>query len=688
MAYKLGIDTGGTFTDLVLFDEGKKNVSMTKVLSTPSNLTQGILTGVRKITELCGITPEDISFLIHGTTVATNAILEHKGAKTALLITEGFKDVLSIVRQDRPLMYDFFAQRPEALVPRHLRFEVKERVLYDGTVLHPLDESQAREIALQLRKENVEAVAICLLHSYVNATHEKKLKEILMEFIPDLKISISCEIVPEIREYERMSTTILNSYVHPVMEKYIMLLAEELKKLGFREELHVMQSNGGIMTKKMAAEKCINTALSGPAAGVVGGVYLAKLAGSDHVITVDMGGTSFDICLAYQEKFALSNQSEIGGHAIKVPMIDIHTIGAGGGSIGWIDPGGGLRVGPQSAGAKPGPACYGFGGEEPTVTDANLVLGRINPEYYLGGKMKVDIEKSIKAIKEKIADPLGLTVEEAAEGITRVVNVGMVKGIRYISIEKGYDPREFTMVSFGGAGSLHALEMAEDLQILKVIVPLIPGATSAWGLLMSDFRHDFTRTYFRRVGELDLAHLNMVYYQMETEALSKMKEEKVAGKDTFLVRTAKVRYFGQGYEIEVVLPGGEITPAALAQVQQSFHQAHEDCYGYQLPEAETALVNIGVSAIGKLPRPELATYPIQYPDASQAVKRRRRVFMHGDYKKAIIYDRYQLEPGNVFFGPAIVEQSDTTTLIWEGQKCEVDRYKNLIIYTGTGGVAQ
>lgn len=682
MAYKLGIDTGGTFTDVVLFNDESKEVVMTKVPSTPKNPAEGILNGIQKITEKQGITFGDIEMLIHGTTVATNAILENKGAKTALLVTEGFKDVLGIRRQDRPLMYDFFAQKPTALIPRHLRYEVSERVNYDGNILKPLNADQVKDIVVQLKKENIQAVAICLLHSYINPQHEIQLKEMLEKELPaDVKISISYEIVPEIREYERMSTTILNSYVHPVMEHYLSHLDKQLKIKGFSEEIHVMQSNGGIMSREKAASQCINTAVSGPAAGVVGSVYLSKLAGSENVITVDMGGTSFDICLAYKNNISLTKQTEIGGHAIKVPMIDIHTIGAGGGSIGWIDEGGALRVGPQSAGATPGPACYNKGGQEPTVTDANLLLGRIDPDFYLGGEMEVDKSLSYNAIKTRIADPLGISVEEAAEGIIRVVNAGMVKGIRYVSVEKGYDPREFAMVSFGGGGSLHALEMADELDIAKVIVPLMPGVTSAWGLLMADFRHDFTRTYMKKASEIDFNELNGQFNERIDEAGDMIRSEGVADEYVVFNKQADIAYYGQGYELTIPFPDGEVNEKSLAAVTDAFHKAHQDAYGYCLPESEIIIVNIGVSAIGRLPRPELIQYPAKKGDAEQAKKSVRKVYMRGAYRDVAIYDRYLLKSGDEFEGPCIVEQNDTTTLVWPGQHCEVDTYQNLVIYT-------
>jgi N-methylhydantoinase A len=679
MTYMLGIDTGGTFTDLVLYNQISKEITIMKVPSTPHNPAEGILNGINKITQLLCVEPKNLQFLIHGTTVATNAVLENKGAKTALLVTEGFKDILGIVRQDRPMMYDMFAQRPQALIPRHLRYEVKERVLYNGDVLIPLDSKQAEEIAIKLKEESIEAIAICLLHSYVNPAHEIKLKQVLSSRLPGIKISISSEILPEFREYERMSTTILNSYVHPVMEDYLMQLAENLQTIGFKKELHVMQSNGGIMTKKTAAEKCVHTIVSGPAAGVVAGVYLAKVSGSNNVITVDMGGTSFDICLAYNGEIKLTKETDIGGHTIKVPMIDINTIGAGGGSIAWIDPGGALRVGPESAGAKPGPACYCLGGTEPTVTDANLVLGRINPEYYLGGEMWVDKEKSYTAIKNRIADPLNLTVEEAAEGIIKVINATMVKGIRFVSVERGYDPREFAMVSFGGGGPLHTSDLSKELGIKKVIVPLVPGVTSAWGLLLSDFRHDFSQTFFRNTEDIDLADLNMQYLSLEGQGLEKISEGKVSKDQVILLRKAELRYAGQGYELEVDVPLGKLTRECIQLMEISFHKRHEEIYGYKITDGKTAFVNIGVTVIGKLPRPDIEFYQETGEDSTHAKKAIRNVYIDGKYIETIIYDRYALKTGNIIYGPAIIEQVDTTTLIKPGEVCTLDKICNLVI---------
>ena len=409
MGYRIGIDSGGTFTDAVLFDEETGAVHITKTPSTPHDPSVGVFEGIQKIIRLTGLPPQDVSALIHGTTVATNALLEYKGVRTALVLTEHFKDILSIVRQDRPKMYDFFQRRPEPLVPRHLRFEVRERMLYDGQVLTPLEDVQVQSIIARLKKDGILAVAVCLLHSYANPAHEIRIKELFDLHYPEASVSLSWEVLPEIREYERMSTTVINAYVMPIIDQYLRELESRLERSSLTVDLNVMQSNGGIMPSRSASKKSVATILSGPAGGVLGSQFLAELAGVKDLITLDIGGTSTDICLIAGGRFLTTKESEIGGHAIKVPMIDINTIGAGGGSIAWIDRGGALRVGPQSAGAVPGPVCYGRGGREPTVTDANLVLGRLNPEYYVGGEMTLYPEFSREIILEKIARPLGLT---------------------------------------------------------------------------------------------------------------------------------------------------------------------------------------------------------------------------------------------------------------------------------------
>jgi len=681
MGFRLGIDSGGTFTDVVLMDEGTGALHITKTPSTPSDPSMGVFNGIVKIIERTGVGPEGISALIHGTTVATNALLEYKGVPTALVLTEGFKDILSIVRQDRPKMYDFFQQRPEPLVPRHLRFEVRERMAYDGSVLTPIDEEQVRGIIDRIREMGIQAVAACFIHSYANPAHELKVKELFAAAFPGATVTLSCEILQEIREYERMSTTVVNSYVMPIIERYLGRLERRMGEAGLAVDVNVMQSNGGIMPAPSASKKSVATILSGPAGGVLGSQFLADLAGERNVITFDIGGTSTDICLISEGAYLNTKESEIGGHAIKVPMIDINTIGAGGGSIAWIDPGGALRVGPRSAGADPGPACYGQGGSEPTVTDANLVLGRLNPGYFVGGEMGLRLELARDAILHKVARPLGLGLERAAEGILKVVNANMIRGIRRVSVERGHDPRAFSLMAFGGAGPLHAAELALEMNIPRVLVPLTPGVNSAVGLLIADFRYDFSRTCLTRCSRVDAANLQSQVEEMETQALEEMLTEKIPREDIVFLRSVDMRYVGQGYEIEVPLASGTLTGRSIEDLVESFHAAHEQLYGYRLPLDETEIVYIRLAALGRVPKPTFTEKALEGEDASAALKTRRPVYIQGGIVETGIYDRGALHPGNRIQGPAVVEQFDSTTLVLPGQTCTVDTYRNLVIQT-------
>ena len=499
--YRLGVDTGGTFTDLCVFEETSGDVKITKVPSTPANPALAVINGIRKLIEREGILPEELCFLIHGTTVATNALLEHKGARTALLTTEGFEDVLHIGRQNRPKLYDFRASRPAPVVPRHLRFGVPERVLHTGEVFRVLDEAKVREIVEEIREQGIRSIAVSLIHSYANPIHERKIESIVSEIFPEAHVTVSAEVLPEFREYERTSTVCINAYVMPKVNDYVADLERQMKDMGIASDLYIMQSNGGVITARTARRMSARTVLSGPAGGALTGVFLSRAIERPNVITIDMGGTSSDICLIEGGTPRLTTESEIGGYPIKLPMIDINTIGAGGGSVARIDAGGALQVGPESAGADPGPVCYGRGGTEPTVTDANLVLGRLNPAGLLGGEMPLQLDKAIEVLEEKIARPLGLDVYRAAEGIISVVNANMIRGIRRVSVERGYDPREFVLVPFGGAGPMHGVELAQALNMKEIAVPAHPGISSAVGMLSADVRHDYVQDPHLRLRE-------------------------------------------------------------------------------------------------------------------------------------------------------------------------------------------
>ena len=685
MSYRLGVDVGGTFTDLLLFDEDSERVILEKVPTTTANQAQGIVRGIEKITRRAGIAPREISLLLHGTTVATNAILEKKGVTTALITTEGFRDVLHIMRQDRPKLYDFFAHRPLPLVPRHLRFEVPERISYTGAVQRKLDEKKLRSTVRQIKKQGVKAIAVCLLHSYANPAHERRIRDVLRAECPDAYVSISSEILPEIREYDRTSTTVINVYVLPIVDRYLRNLERDLQKTGLDRTVHVMQSSGGIMPSSLAGRKSASTILSGPAAGVLGGVALATHAGVRNAITVDMGGTSFDICLAHQGKPKFAHKCQIGGHTLKMPMIDIHAIGAGGGSIAWIDRGGALKVGPRSAGAEPGPACYGKGGREPTVTDANLVLGRLNADFFLGGEMKIDARAAHTAIEKKLAEPLGMSVLEVAEGIIRIVNSAMVKGIRFVSVEKGYDPREFGLVCFGGNGPLHAAELADELGVPRIVVPFAPGVNCAYGLLVADFRYDYVQTYLRSLPEIDVKELNSICRDLEATARARMAGEGLRKKNILISRSVDLRYAGQGYELEVPLAAGTVTRKALKAAEDRFHQLHNQTYGYSSPKEAMEIVNLRIACLGVMSKPRMRRERLAGSDPARALKETRKVFLKGRFRRTSVYDRGRLAPGTIVKGPAIIEQKDSTTLLFPANVARVDGYRNIIIDRGGGG---
>lgn len=683
MGYRLGVDVGGTFTDLVLFDEEKNCIQLAKVPTTVDNQAIGVTDGIERISAQHKLTPQEIEFLIHGTTVATNALLERKGVPCALITTQGCRDVLQIGRQDRPHLYDAFARRPPVIVPRHLRFEVPERMLYTGEVDTPLDEEGVIEVLERIKAAGIKAIGVCLLHAYANPAHERRIGELIQQYLPEATVSLSHAVLSEFKEYERMSTTLVNVYVMPIVKRYLDDLVANVKEKGVASNLHIMQSNGGVMTADSAGRRSVHTVLSGPAAGVIGALVIAEQVEAENVISIDMGGTSFDVSLCYGGQMRLTMESELAGLPLKVPMIDIHTLGAGGGSVAWIDPGGALRVGPQSAGADPGPACYGMGGRQPTVTDANLVLGRLNPDYFIGGEMQLDIKAAREAIRREIAKPLGLTVERAAAGIIQVINVTMVKGMRFVSVERGYDPREFMVIAFGGAGPVHATALAKELEVPRVISPPLPGATSALGLLMADFRQDYSQTYLRPLPKVDLETINRIYIALERAALGQMQQEGVAPEGVLCTRHADLRYLGQGYELEVMVPGGRLDAGNLQVVAERFYASHRQHYGYIKEENDVVeIVNLRLTAIGRVPRPRFAPAdhsPAAELNPARARKGERLVYLRDGFEPVNLYERSALVTGDGIQGPAIIEQLDSTTVLGPGQGAVVDGYGNLII---------
>ena len=680
MSVRIGVDVGGTFTDIVCFDEQEGDFRLLKVPSTPDRPSAAVVDGTRRVLDEFEVPAESVGFFIHGTTVATNTILERKGAEVALLVTAGFRDVPYIMRQDRPRLYDYFQQRPQPLIPRERRFEVPERMLYTGQVSRPLQEEPTRQLLRRLKALEVCDIAVCLLHSYVNPSHERTLRDWIRQEIPEARVSLSSDILPEFKEFERLSTTAVNAYVLPSVGSYLQRLEEGLGSLQIPSGLHIMQSNGGIMTSATAQSHCVHMVLSGPAAGALSGLVLGRKAGLDHIISIDVGGTSADVAVARDGNLHFAEETEIAGQILKIPAIEINTVGAGGGSIAWIDSGGALQVGPQSAGAHPGPACYRRGGSRPTVTDANVVLGRLNASHLLGGEMAIDAELSAKAIGEEVAAPLGLDGVEAAEGIIRVINAVMAKAIRRLSVEKGYDPREFTLVSFGGGGPLHAAELAADLQIPRVLVPPVPGVSSALGLITADFRHDYVRTVLWKQQRASLGRFKALLEEMQSAALAQMNKEGVASGLVAFVTASDFRYEGQGFSLPVSFDLEELAGwTDLGPLVRRFHQRHQETYGYHDLEAATEVVNLRLAAIGRLAPATLGRLPGRQPDPAPALEGTRKIYVDGRFSDANVYRRDGLGWGSVVRGPAIVEQLDSTTLILPGQRAETDEFGNLMI---------
>lgn len=662
MPTRIGVDTGGTFTDLVAIDEQSGEIQLIKTPSTPDDpgraILEGIQQGVGKGLWRCG----DISMLVHGTTVATNALLERRGAKTALVTTAGFRDVLEIQRQDRPRMYDLRSRRPEPLVPRHLRLELSERILADGTIGSPLDEAQLEEICFLLSQAQIESVVVGLLHSHVNPKHELRVGEILSERLPDIAICLSHQIASQQGEFERFSTAAASGYVQPVVQKYLSRLQRSLGKIGVAAPVYVMKSSGGASLAESMAQQCIQTALSGPAGGVRAVSELAARIPSGNLIAADMGGTSFDVAVVTAGKPQLAREAKVGGLPLRIPMLDIHTIGAGGGSIGWVDPGGALRVGPESAGARPGPACYGHGGERPTVTDANLVLGRLSAASPLASGMKLHAGAAHEAIQQHLASPLGMTVHQAALGMIKVVNASMVAALRELTVERGIDPQDYAICPFGGAGPLHGVELAEELGIAKVIVPHAPGVFSAWGLLQSNLREDRSASMNAPLEQSQRELLKQTFQRLETEAADELAAARSAGKFEIAGRTVLLRYKGQSSDLPIDCLG--TTQPEIDKLATAFHSAHKSRYGFDRPDHPIEIVGLSVTAEVKLPK--FKTHGTAANATATSSRTERNVWFSEEPVQAAVYERRSLVTSQSIEGPAVTEQEDTVTLIPPG----------------------
>lgn len=683
--YLLGIDIGGTFTDVVLYSMRERKIVELKVLTTYDDPSKAVLLGIEEIIRKEQIQPSDIKLVISGGTVGINILIEKKGAKTAFLTTEGFQDILFLARQTRPHLFDFWIGRASPPVDRNLCIGIPERTLFTGEILRPLEKDKANEAIYDLKELRVESVAICLLHSYVNPENETILKEMVKAKLPDSYVCTSSEVQPEYKEYERAITTVVNAYIGPRTSSMLQQLQLTLNKRGM-EELLIMQSNGGVMTVETAKKRPINIVESGPAAGAMAAVHFGQIMGFNNLISFDMGGTTAKMSLIKDGIPNIINEYEVPrklvpetGYTLKIPTIDIVEVGAGGGSMAWIDQGGILHVGPRSSGSDPGPICYGRGGKEVTVTDANLVLGRINPDFFAGGQFRLDDKAAREMLEEKIAKRLGLTVEEAAKGILRIANANMMNGLRIISVEKGYDPRNFSLMVFGGAAPAHGCALLEELNIPRMIVPTHPGTFSALGLLCTDLKHNYVQTFIKRMDDVDLHILNSRYDLMEKEAIEQLKRDGAELSNISLIRSADMRYKGQAFELRVLLPDGNMDRNKLLDVQESFHLLHEKSYGYRISDGEVMMVNLRLLGVGKITEFKIEGKTSDPLDLKEAMKDERKVYFDREWIRTSVYDRNRLQAGHILKGPSLVEEDNSTTIIYPGFTAAVDDFGNLII---------
>ncbi|HET8996056.1 MAG TPA: hydantoinase/oxoprolinase family protein [Acetobacteraceae bacterium] len=680
MAWRVGVDSGGTFTDVCLFDDATGQLAVWKLASTPDDPSRGIAEGVAQALSRQDAPPANVGYFGHGTTVATNALIQHRGVRTGLITSDGFRDLLEIGRQKRPDLYDLQADKPPTLVPRHLRLEVPERVRYDLSVEIPLDEMAFRAAVRVLREAGVAAVAVCFLYAFAATGHEAAARRILAEEFPQAFACVSHDVAAEFREFERLSTTVVNAYLGPVMHGYIQRLGERLEALGVPAQPHLTQSNGGVIGFAEAARLPVRTVLSGPATGVIGAQAVGRTAGFTNLITFDMGGTSSDVALLQDGVCRLTSEAMVHGYPIKAPMLDIHTVGAGGGSIAFVDSGGLLKVGPGSAGADPGPVCYGRGGTQPTVTDANVLLGTLNPAYLLGGRMPVRRDLAETAIAG-LAATLGLAPMATAQGIVSVVTASMARAIRVVSVQRGHDPRDYTLVAFGGAGPLHAARLARELDLGRVLVPRNPGILCAMGLLLTDLRADFSATRLCSLRAEALDDVAAVFAGLAEQAQAWFAAESIAADARHMQRSVDMRYAGQNYELSVPLPDDAIGPATLDALAAGFAAAHQRMYGFVADEEPVQLVTFRLEASGLVPKAQFTAQPDTGPDASVAIITDRDVWLPeaGGFVRCRVFDRDRLHAGNRIAGPAVVEQMDATTLVLPGMVASVDPYLNLIL---------
>lgn len=676
--YEVGVDIGGTFTDVVCRSD-RGDMSLVKIPTTRANPSAGVLHAVQYMAKTWGVAPEQISRFVHGTTVATNAVLERKGATIGLITTQGFRDTLEIGRQNRHSVYSVMLkpETPVFLVPGALRREVPERMGASGEVLVPLDEDAVRREVDDLVAKGVKAIAVSFLFSYLNPGHERRVANIIREMYPQLMVSLSCEVDPAFREYERTCITAFDAYLKPVIDRYLENMETDLESNQVGSSLQIMQSRGGVASSSIARRRPVRLFLSGPAAGVIGGSMAGDSAGCEDIITIDIGGTSADIALVSRGKPLIAAEGMLDGYAVRVPMVDVNAIGAGGGSIAWLDGAKSLRVGPASAGSEPGPACYGRGGEQPAVTDASIVLGYVDPAYFAGGSLQLKPELSRRAIEDKIAKPLGLTVEQAALGIHRVVNANMAEGIRFVSVKRGIDPRRFSLVPLGGGGPVHATALARELGMRRVIVPLYPGVLSASGLLAAPVEHEAATAFHDPLDRASAKELLREFAELDRQCAELMQVEGIAPADVEVQYFADVCYVGQSYHLEIPL---KLDGDVIARVRKDFYAAHDRIYGHS---AEGPVQFVNLRSVHQAQASAVADRPYE-PEAGDPRKAARPILTEksGGFVEAQVYERRRIKPGVTFYGPAIVEQADTTTVIEPGWRAEVDGRGNLVLSMG------
>ncbi len=691
--YKLGIDIGGTFTDMVLLDEALGTVRLAKTLTTPSDPLIGLFNGIDQVRQRYGVSPMEMDLLVHGTTLATNAVVERKGAKTALVTTAGFRDVLEIGREIRYNLYDIFIEMPQPLVPRHLRFEVEERMSCYGEVLSTPDEADLAQLATELVRQGVEAVAVCFLHSFTNPAHERQVAEFLRSRCPELTISISAEVLAEIREYERSSTTVINSYVQPLVTRYMGNLLDRLSAAGIRCNVRIIQSDGHVTTPKEAARQPVQLLESGPAGGAMVVSYYSKHMNAPDLLAFDMGGTTAKICIVSNGQPRITTDFEVArmrrfekgsGLPVRVPAVDLIEIGAGGGSIARVDNLGLLRVGPHSAGASPGPACYGLGSPSPTVTDACLVLGYLDPHYFLGGTMLLDLEAAWQAILTEIATPLGLTVPEAAAAIYKTVCENMANAARVHILEKGYDPTRFGLFATGGAGPLHAAQVGSRLNSSRVIAPLGAGAASALGFLVAPISTRSVRSIPGTLGQTNWQEVNNAFKEMEASGLEMMSMSGISAPEVTTMRLADMRYRGQGHEITVLVPAGDLGAEQSALLFSAFSDAYSSHYGRLVPNVDVEVINwrIGMSAAPGLPPGRISI--LTGEDGEAIVKGERSVYdlQLKQYNQVPVYNRYRMPAGYTIEAPAIIEERELTLVVPRGWHATIDQQQNAVLSPG------